>query len=127
MVLCNGYSESGLPLAMQIAGKPFDDATVLRAAHAYERSANTRARRPQLTPGAARVPVTPPAVSSGQPVDAASRRFAAERARRAGLKLNDEQIELLAEVVPYAAAMAKRISRNFSRDEEPATAMRLPG
>ena len=125
VVLCNGYSGSGLPLAMQIAGKPFDDATVLRVAHAYELSAGTRSRRPQLMPGAPRVPVTPPAVSSGQPVDDASRRFAAERARRAGLRLTDEQLELLAEIVPYATAMAKRIARDFSRDEEPAAALRL--
>ncbi|MPZ46970.1 MAG: amidase [Betaproteobacteria bacterium] len=125
LVLCNGYGKGGLPLAMQIAGRPFDDATVLRAAHAYERVADTRTRRPKLTPGAARVPVMPPTLSSGKPVDDASRRFAAERARRAGLTLNDEQIELLAEVVPYAEAMAKRIGRDFSRDEEPATALRL--
>jgi aspartyl-tRNA(Asn)/glutamyl-tRNA(Gln) amidotransferase subunit A len=126
LVLCNGYSESGLPLAMQIAGKPFDDASVLRAAHAFESAADTRSRRPKLIPGAARVPVTPPALSSGQPVDDASRRFAAERAFRAGLELNDEQLQLLAEVVPYAAAMAKRIARNFARDEEPASALHLP-
>jgi len=34
--LCNGFSSSGLPLALQIVGRPFDDATVLRAGHAYE-------------------------------------------------------------------------------------------
>ena len=127
LVLCNGFSESGLPLAMQIVGRPFDEATVLRAAHAFERAANTRSRRPTLTPGVARVPVKPPTLSSGKPVDEASRRFAAERARRAGLNLNDAQLELLAEVVPYADAMAKRIGRDFSRQEEPATALRLSG
>ncbi len=39
----------GLPLAMQIAGRPFEEATVLRVAHAYEQSAQSdRDRRPQL-------------------------------------------------------------------------------
>ncbi len=33
---CIGF-ENGLPMAMQIAGRHFDDATVLRVANAYER------------------------------------------------------------------------------------------
>src|SRR5271169_6458198 len=33
MSVCCGYSAAGLPLAFQLAGKPFDEATVLRAAH----------------------------------------------------------------------------------------------
>ena len=31
-----GFSSSGLPLSLQLAGKPFDEVTVLRAAAAYE-------------------------------------------------------------------------------------------
>ena len=31
-----GMSSSGLPLALQIVGKPFDEVTVLRVGHAYE-------------------------------------------------------------------------------------------
>src|SRR6476620_100503 len=38
MSVCCGYSAAGLPLAFQLAGKPFDEATVLRAANAYERA-----------------------------------------------------------------------------------------
>jgi len=34
-----GFTQDGLPLGMQIAGRPFDEATVLRAAHAYEQEA----------------------------------------------------------------------------------------
>ncbi|MBX3578920.1 MAG: amidase [Rhizobiaceae bacterium] len=34
----NGLSSSGLPLSMQIVGRPFDDATVLRVGHAHETS-----------------------------------------------------------------------------------------
>lgn len=125
VVLCNGYAASGLPLAMQIAGRPFDDATVLRAAHAYEQAVDWRSRRPKLTPGAGPVPVTPPSLSSGQAVDDTSRRFAEQRARRAGLTLNDAQLTLLAEVVPYARAMTQRIRRDFSRGEEPASTVVL--
>lgn len=31
-----GFSSDGLPLGLQVAGKPFEDATVLRIAHAYQ-------------------------------------------------------------------------------------------
>ena len=36
----------GLPLAMQIAGRPFEEATVLRVAHAYERASDWNMRVP---------------------------------------------------------------------------------
>jgi aspartyl-tRNA(Asn)/glutamyl-tRNA(Gln) amidotransferase subunit A len=48
MSVCCGYTESGLPLAFQITGKRFDDATVLRLADAYERATPWRDRRPKL-------------------------------------------------------------------------------
>jgi aspartyl-tRNA(Asn)/glutamyl-tRNA(Gln) amidotransferase subunit A len=43
-----GFSRQGLPLAFQIVGRPFDEATVLRAGHAYEQSAGWHRRRPAL-------------------------------------------------------------------------------
>jgi Asp-tRNA(Asn)/Glu-tRNA(Gln) amidotransferase A subunit family amidase len=48
MSVCCGYSAAGLPLAFQLCGKPFDEATVLRAAHAYEKATPWRSARPQL-------------------------------------------------------------------------------
>ena len=48
MSVCCGYSEAGLPLAFQLAGKPFDEGTVLRAAHAYETATPLRSVRPRL-------------------------------------------------------------------------------
>ena len=41
-----GFDGEGLPIGMQIAGKPFDEATVLRAAHGYERATPWHDRRP---------------------------------------------------------------------------------
>lgn len=43
-----GFSSTGLPLSMQIAGRPFDEETVLRVAHAYERATHWHERHPDL-------------------------------------------------------------------------------
>jgi aspartyl-tRNA(Asn)/glutamyl-tRNA(Gln) amidotransferase subunit A len=43
-----GFSESGLPLAFQLAGRPFDEATVLRAGDAYQRTTDWHLRKPAV-------------------------------------------------------------------------------
>ena len=48
MSVCCGFTEVGLPLSFQIVGKRWQDATVLRAADAYERATPWRQRRPAL-------------------------------------------------------------------------------
>jgi aspartyl-tRNA(Asn)/glutamyl-tRNA(Gln) amidotransferase subunit A len=48
MSVCCGFTDSGLPLSVQIVGKPFADATVLQLAHAYEQATPWRERRPSL-------------------------------------------------------------------------------
>jgi aspartyl-tRNA(Asn)/glutamyl-tRNA(Gln) amidotransferase subunit A len=39
-----GLDGGGLPLALQLIGKPFDEATLFRAAHVLERAAQFKAR-----------------------------------------------------------------------------------
>jgi aspartyl-tRNA(Asn)/glutamyl-tRNA(Gln) amidotransferase subunit A len=41
-----GFTRAGLPVGMQIAGKPFDEATVLRVGHAYEQATKWHLRTP---------------------------------------------------------------------------------
>jgi aspartyl-tRNA(Asn)/glutamyl-tRNA(Gln) amidotransferase subunit A len=41
-----GFTRSGLPIGMQLLGRPFDEATLLRAGHAYERAHDFSARIP---------------------------------------------------------------------------------
>ena len=43
-----GFTSSGLPVGMQIAGKPFDEPTVLRAAYTYQQHARWFERRPPI-------------------------------------------------------------------------------
>jgi len=42
-----GFS-SGLPIGLQLIGKPFEEATVLRAAYAYEQDTDWHTRRPPV-------------------------------------------------------------------------------
>lgn len=44
----SGFTPQGLPLAIQIVGRPFDESTVLKAAHAYEQETRWFERRPQI-------------------------------------------------------------------------------
>ncbi len=46
--VCNGFAENGLPLSLQLVGRNFDEAGVLRVGHAYEELTGWRDRRPQL-------------------------------------------------------------------------------
>jgi aspartyl-tRNA(Asn)/glutamyl-tRNA(Gln) amidotransferase subunit A len=43
-----GFDDNGLPVGLQIIGKDFDEATVLRVAHVYEQSTDWHKRKPDL-------------------------------------------------------------------------------
>src|SRR6266542_729492 len=43
-----GFSAAGLPIGLQLIGRAFDEARLLRAAHAYEQATEWLARRPDL-------------------------------------------------------------------------------
>jgi len=46
--VCTGFGPNGLPLAMQIAGKPFQEAKVFQIADAFEKATAYRAKRPAM-------------------------------------------------------------------------------
>jgi aspartyl-tRNA(Asn)/glutamyl-tRNA(Gln) amidotransferase subunit A len=43
-----GFSSAGLPIGLQIIGKPFDEQTVLQVAYAFEQQTNYHRRKPSL-------------------------------------------------------------------------------
>jgi aspartyl-tRNA(Asn)/glutamyl-tRNA(Gln) amidotransferase subunit A len=126
--LPNGFGSNGLPLGMQILGRPFGESTILRIGHAYERATEWHTRRPSLVRGAAAPAVTPPPVLSGtaERVDAATRDVCVKAAARAGLPLDDLMLAQLLEGAPYALGMVQRLRRDHDVQHEPSTVFSFP-
>jgi aspartyl-tRNA(Asn)/glutamyl-tRNA(Gln) amidotransferase subunit A len=110
---------------MQIIGKAFDDARVLKVGHAYQSATDWHRRRPPLEAGTPQPPVTP----GNEPVrpDLAPKTVSLveQMALRAGLKLDERQMTILLEGAPYALAMAERIHKPRDRMEEPSLVFRF--
>jgi aspartyl-tRNA(Asn)/glutamyl-tRNA(Gln) amidotransferase subunit A len=121
-----GFSSKALPLGLQIAGRPHEDAMVLRIGHAYEQATRWHQRHPQLEPGAEAAPIdtshaAPPAVD----LDAAMTAQVQAAVRHAGLALDEAQLALLCEAAPHALAMAARLPRDLPFAAEEAAVFRL--
>ncbi|PJF29695.1 MAG: Asp-tRNA(Asn)/Glu-tRNA(Gln) amidotransferase GatCAB subunit A [Phototrophicales bacterium] len=43
-----GFGEGGMPIGFQLIGKPFDEQTILRVAHAYEQATTWHLQHPQM-------------------------------------------------------------------------------
>jgi len=110
LMLPNGFGRNGLPLGMQILGRPFGEETLLRVGHAYEQATEWHARRPRLVAGATAPEVVPPPILSmpRDQADAETRDLCVKAALRAGLQLDDLMLAQLLEGAPYALDMVRR-------------------
>ncbi|HYC44703.1 MAG TPA: amidase [Burkholderiales bacterium] len=127
LVVCNGFSGTGLPLGMQIIGRPMDDARVLKVGHAFQRATDWHTRRPGLEPGAPQPPLTPGNEPVRPRLDPKIESLAEQMALRAGLNLDERQMTILLEGAPYALAMSERIRKPRDRMEEPSLVFRFAG
>ena len=126
LVLCGGFSKTGLPLGLQIVGRPFDDARVLKAGHAYQTATEWHTLHPKLELGTPQ-PILNPGNEAVRPnLNGAMFGFVVQMAHRAGLKLNERQMTILLEGAPHALAMAERIRKPRDRMEEPSLVFRFP-
>jgi aspartyl-tRNA(Asn)/glutamyl-tRNA(Gln) amidotransferase subunit A len=128
LALPNGFGRNGLPLGMQILGRPFGESIILRIGHAYERATEWHRRRPALVAGTAAPAVTPPPVLSGMAdqADARTRDLCVRAAARAGLRLDDLMLAQLLEGAPYALGMVERLRRDHGLHHEPANVFSFP-
>jgi aspartyl-tRNA(Asn)/glutamyl-tRNA(Gln) amidotransferase subunit A len=114
-----GFSREGLPLGVQLAGRPFDDARVLAAGLILEKSLGARDRRPNLEdalPPDSSEPILPiPEIEISDIEGGHIRAIAAA----AGFQLTDQLYGLLAEAAPHAWAMGRRLDRDFGFSDEP--------
>ena len=112
---CVGFTEGGLPLSMQIVGRPFDEATVFSVAHAYEEATPWRDKRPDVA-GAnplVRSPPPPPAL------DESFRDKVAAAVAQAGLTLSDDDFAQVLAAAPHVYDMVGRLRRERAYGEEP--------
>ena len=125
LVLCGGFSKSGLPLGLQLITRPYNDAQLLSVGHAYQQVTDWHTRRPPLD-AAAIAPKVDVSVFEPKPdVDAATRGIVETMAQRAGLKLNERQMAMLLENAPAALEMAQRIRKPRDRMDEPSSTFRF--
>ena len=121
-----GYSKSGLPLSMQIAGRPNDDAATLHAGDAYERATSWRDRRPVLDPNANIGPAPHPAPDDPTDATPAIRALVDHSVSRAGLSLSETQIDQVRAAAPHVLEMLGRLNRDRSFANEPANTFSFP-
>ena len=124
-----GFSGEGMPLSLQLVGRPFDEVTVLRAAGAYEAATGWSKRKPRLDPYAPAVPWDGPVTQAPEAADlgAAGRDRVADAARAAGLNLPEPVFEQLCCAAEPVWAMAARLRERASdRFAEPANTFVAP-
>jgi len=114
-----GFNSEGLPLGVQLAGRPFDDAKILAVGSVLEKSIGLRGLRPNLEvtppPNSLASVLPPPEIEIS---DVEGRRLRAIAAA-ADFELTDQLYGLLAEAAPYAWAMGRRLYRDFRFSDEP--------
>jgi len=121
--VCNGFSGDGLPLAMQVVCAPFEEAKVLRIAHAYEQATPWRERRPELREPELPEP-EPPRLAAAHEIDPALLERARAASLRVGLSLDEQQLAGLAQALPHLERFLARLPRARDYRDAPATLFR---
>ena len=127
VVVCTGFSHAGLPLSIQLVGKPFDDANVLGIAHAYERATEWSQRRAVVSPEPRFAPIMQ--IASEISATAIDRKIVdrcAQAAHSAGLRLDDQHFALLCAAAPRLLKMIDRVRDWQQRPSEPANVFMFP-
>jgi len=135
----SGFSARGLPLSVSLSGRPFAEATVLRAAHAYQGVTDWHRRHPDLD-AAMQAPLSMPVAAAATPEPAPSAtaeqtpRYAAvtddtvtvelvrQRAAVAGVTLDEGRLEEVARTLEGAIRPLRALDPHAIRRVEPVVA-----
>jgi aspartyl-tRNA(Asn)/glutamyl-tRNA(Gln) amidotransferase subunit A len=127
LVQCIGFTGDGLPLSMQVVGRPFADAMVLRVAKAYEDATPWRRRRPMLEAGAAPLPAPPVPEPEKAAIGQLRRDAIALICKRRGLTVPAKHFEQLCATAPYVEEMIGHLDRSRDFMDEPASVFQFGG
>jgi aspartyl-tRNA(Asn)/glutamyl-tRNA(Gln) amidotransferase subunit A len=116
--LCNGFARNGLPTSMQIAGRPWDEAMVLKVADAFQRETDWHSRHPP-DPGPVS-PVTLAAPSPAEPVGEDIEQWVTASLRLAQLRLRPEHRALILAAAPRVQRAIERLGTIDNRYSETA-------
>ena len=122
--ICNGFTDDRLPLGMQIAGRRFDEATVLRIGAAYERATAWRQTHPACASTdpprldtAPEAGTAPPAAEDAAVASALARRLGIENPTLQELGRFSAQFRSI-------EATARRLPERLPKDIEPLAVFR---
>jgi aspartyl-tRNA(Asn)/glutamyl-tRNA(Gln) amidotransferase subunit A len=124
---CIGFTDDGLPLSMQVAGRPFADAMVLRVAKAYEDATPWRRRRPVLEAGAPPLPAPPVPEPAKAEISRMRRDEIAVMCKRRGLTVPEKHFEQLCATAPYVEEMVGHLGRSWDFTDEPSNVFQFGG
>ena len=115
-----GFSREGMPLSLQIAGRPFAEDRVFQVAHAYEQATDWHRRHPELKSTTVKAPsLSAPSRTLPEGADGLRQRL-----RQVGIELDDAMLAEFCAAWPAFEAMVGRLPRGRDRFDEPAHSYR---
>lgn len=113
--VCAGFAD-GLPIGMQIIGKPYGDHAVLRVGHAFQQVTDWHSHRPWLSHEATTEnrPLTHGLSDNNPRPEPALSSQCEEAALRAGLTVNDDVLYALCRAAPYVKEISERLTERQS-------------
>jgi aspartyl-tRNA(Asn)/glutamyl-tRNA(Gln) amidotransferase subunit A len=112
-----GFTHKGLPVGVQLIGRSFEEATLLRLAFAYEQAAGWWLHRPPITSGEVE-PLSSPLEASADPIDAQWVRQWSNLARLS--YISEDDFGPIAMSVAPLKAQLRQSAKAVTRDLEPA-------